>query len=103
MSFTLLKGGSVLDGSGSPAFIGDVLIEGDRIVETGTFAAPPDCQVIDCNGLTVAPGFIDGHSHSDLQALEDRPEKLRQGVTTEVVGNCGFSPYPMCGDGQQLR
>ena len=48
-------------------------------------------QVIDCTGLTIAPGFIDVHSHSDLQVLENRPEKALQGVTTEVVGNCGFS------------
>jgi dihydroorotase/N-acyl-D-amino-acid deacylase len=50
----------------------------------------------------VAPGFIDGHSHSDLQVLEGRPEKLHQGVTTEVVGNCGFSPYPAGADRKAL-
>jgi len=54
--------------------------------------------VIDCGGLAVAPGFIDSHSHSDLQVLENRREKVAQGVTAEVVGNCGFSPYPVPGD-----
>ena len=49
---------------------------------------------MDCTGLSVSPGFIDAHSHSDLQVLEGRTEKLQQGVTAEVVGNCGFSPYP---------
>src|SRR5262245_24803073 len=59
-------------------------------------------EVIDCHGLTIAPGFIDVHSHSDLQVLEPRPEKALQGVTTEVVGNCGFSPYPATADRRLL-
>ena len=53
--------------------------------------------VIDVKGLVIAPGFIDLHSHSDLQVLENRREKSNQGITAEVVGNCGFSPYP-CGN-----
>jgi dihydroorotase/N-acyl-D-amino-acid deacylase len=59
--------------------------------------------VIDCTGLAVTPGFIDAHSHSDLQVLENRPEKVRQGVTAEVVGNCGFSAYPAPPDPKPLR
>lgn len=58
---------------------------------------------IDCTGLAIAPGFIDLHSHADLQVLENRPEKLKQGVVMEVVGNCGFSPFPHSGDTHELH
>ena len=90
----VLSGGLLADGTGAPLAPGDLLIGGDRILEIGHFAMPSQIPTIDCTGLIVAPGFIDGHSHSDLQVLENRPEKIAQGVTTEVVGNCGFSPYP---------
>jgi len=89
-----LRNGMVIDGSGAPAQRGDVLIVGDRIAEVGRFDPPAEAITMDCEGLTIAPGFIDAHSHSDLQVLENREEKVRQGVTGEVVGNCGFSPYP---------
>ena len=65
--------------------------------------ASTDGEVIDCSGRVIAPGFIDAHSHSDLQILQNRTEKLLQGVTSEVVGNCGFSPYPASKDPQVLR
>lgn len=94
---TLLAGGVVVDGAGAPLFRADVLIEGGIIAGVGSFEAPPDARRIDCSSLTVSPGFIDCHCHSDLQALEDRKEKIRQGVTTEIVGNCGFSAFP-CGE-----
>ena len=58
---------------------------------------------MDCTGLTLTPGFIDSHTHSDLQVIEGRTEKLRQGVTTEVVGNCGFSAYPPSRNPADLR
>lgn len=103
MERIVLKNGSLIDGSGAPPRHGDLLISGDTIVETGTFDLPTDVRVIDCSGLTVTPGFIDAHSHSDLQVLEDRREKLAQGVTAEVVGNCGFSPYPAPSDLKPLH
>ena len=89
----VLRNGAVLDGSGGKPADADVLIDGKRIAEVGRVDAY-EVPSLDCAGLTIAPGFIDGHSHSDLQVLENRPEKALQGVTTEVVGNCGFSPYP---------
>ncbi|MBI3279812.1 MAG: amidohydrolase family protein [Acidobacteria bacterium] len=103
MSRTLLHGGVIVDGSGNPPYAGDLLIEGDRIAAVGRFGPAADALRVDCTGLVVSPGFIDSHSHSDLQVLENRPEKTRQGVTTEVVGNCGFSPYPMPRDRSLLH
>ena len=93
---TLLNGGTLIDGSGSPARSGDLLFDGDTILAVGSVPAPTDCLQLDCVGLVVAPGFIDLHSHSDLQVLARHRAKTNQGVTTEVVGNCGFSAYP-CG------
>ncbi|MFN9753852.1 MAG: amidohydrolase family protein, partial [bacterium] len=93
---TLLHGGTLIDGSGSPATPGDLLFDGDTILALGHFAPPADALRLDCTGLLIAPGFIDLHSHSDLQVLERHRAKTDQGVTTEVVGNCGFSAYP-CG------
>jgi dihydroorotase/N-acyl-D-amino-acid deacylase len=84
----------VADGSGAPARAADVLLRDGRVETVGEAGKPEDCEVVDCRGLVVAPGFIDAHSHSDLQVLQGRREKLVQGVTTEVVGNCGFSAYP---------
>ena len=96
MNYTLLRGGTLIDGTGAPAGEGDLLFDEQKIVAIGRFNSPAECEIVDCSGLAVTPGFIDLHSHSDLQVLENRPEKSLQGVTTEVVGNCGFSPYP-CG------
>ena len=98
MARVLLKTGTLVDGTGAPPRCGDLLISGETITELDSFEAPADARVIDCRGLAVAPGFIDSHSHSDLQVLENRREKVAQGVTAEVVGNCGFSPYPAPGN-----
>lgn len=90
---TLLKNGVVVDGSGSNRYQADVLIDGDKIVKIGKIDAADGAEVIDVTGLVVAPGFIDTHSHSDLQILVDpevRP-KVMQGITTEILGQDGIS------------
>jgi dihydroorotase/N-acyl-D-amino-acid deacylase len=93
----------LFDGSGAEPVRADLLIDGNRIAQIGDVVPPADCQILDCSGLAIAPGFIDLHSHADLQVLEEeRMEKVRQGVTTEVVGNCGFSPFPQGGDAHAL-
>jgi N-acyl-D-aspartate/D-glutamate deacylase len=74
----LLSNGRVVDGSGSPGREASVLIHGGRIREVGAVAAASDMEVVDCSGLTVTPGFIDVHSHSDLEVLEHRAEKVLQ-------------------------
>ncbi len=93
----LIKNGTVIDGSGAPAVPADIALEGDRIAAVGPKLAGEATRTIDASGLLVAPGFIDIHSHSDFFYL-DCPvaeSKVRQGVTTEVVGMCSFSPAPV--------
>lgn len=92
----LLKNAKIYDGSGAPAFLGDILLEGDRIIEVAPSVIAENCEEFDLNGLSVAPGFIDAHSHNDWFAMRNEPEKyftpfIRQGITTFVSGNCGLS------------
>jgi len=91
----VLRGGKIVDGTGNPWYIGDVAIRGDRVVAVGNIGRGKAKQEIDVRGLVVAPGFIDMHSHSDYLLLENgnAPSKIRQGVTTEVLGE-GNSAAP---------
>ena len=99
---TIIRNVEVLDGSGAPAYRADIALEGDRIAAIGDLAAAtgpggrPE-TVIDGQGLAAAPGFIDIHSHSDYTLpINPRAEsKIRQGVTTEVIGMCGGSAAPL--------
>src|SRR5262245_30017411 len=93
----LIQRARVVDGSGAPSFVADVAIGGDTIAEVGTLASPPARVIIDGTGLTLAPGFIELHTHSDYTLLVNplAESKVHQGVTTEVIGNCGTSPAPL--------
>ena len=92
----VVRGGRIVDGTGNPWFYGDVAVKGDRIVAVGRIPAGKAMKEIDAAGLIVAPGFIDMHSHSDFVLLEDGDgqSKIRQGVTTEILGEGGSAgPY----------
>jgi N-acyl-D-amino-acid deacylase len=84
----LITGGHIIDGSGSPWYEGDVAVKDGRIAAVGRLVHPTARKVIDATGMAVAPGFIDLHSHSDYSLLIDGKgqSKIRQGVTTEIIG-----------------
>src|SRR5205809_1668361 len=93
----LIRGGNVLDGTGSPARAADIGIQLRRIARVGKLAGALAHRTIDAKGLFVAPGFIDIHTHSDIGILVEPTAEcaVRQGVTTHVIGNCGDSPAPI--------
>ncbi|NQW17250.1 MAG: D-aminoacylase [Chloroflexi bacterium] len=89
----VIKNGDVYDGTGAPGLKVDIGIEGDRIVVLGDLSNAESVDVIDASGLAVSPGFVDLHTHSDNSFLIDplADSKVRQGVTFELMGNCGMS------------
>jgi N-acyl-D-aspartate/D-glutamate deacylase len=94
----VIRGGRVVDGTGNPWFTGDVAVTGGRIVAVGEVATGAARREIDAAGLVVAPGFIDMHSHSDWSLFTDgdAQSKIRQGVTTDILGE-GSSGGPNTG------
>src|SRR5262249_30053869 len=93
----LIRGGMLIDGSGSPARRADVRIVGDKIAEIGQLKPQADERIIDVKGLGVAPGFIDIHNHSE-RGLNDDPtarSQILQGITTLAIGPDGSSPFPI--------
>src|SRR5688572_16661548 len=94
----VIRGGKIVDGTGNPWFFGDVAVRGGKIVAVGRLPQGKATREIDAAGLVVAPGFIDMHSHSDTVLLEDglAQSKIRQGVTTDVLGE-GSSAGPRVG------
>lgn len=95
----LITGGTVVDGTGAPGFVADVGISGERIAALGDLSgsALSAARVIDSGGLIIAPGFIDTHAHSDGALLIDpqHANGLRQGITTEILGQDGLSYAPL--------
>ena len=96
----LFQNATIVDGSGAPAYQGCVITQGGQIEAVLCGKAPEDFdgERIDCTGLTLAPGFIDAHSHTDWFAARQNPLPFfipfaEQGITTQVVGNCGFAPF----------
>ncbi len=96
MEDIIIRGGRVIDGTGRPAYRADVAVKDGFITAVGNLSGCDATQVLDADGLAVAPGFIDAHTHSDTFFLEDDSgaSRLYQGVTTDISGNCGFSRFP---------
>ena len=97
MADILIRGGRVVDGTGNPWFRADVAIEGGRVIHIGQGAGISAATVIEARDLCVCPGFIDMHGHPDLTIFykDVQDYKLRQGITTEVSGNCGYTAAPV--------
>jgi len=93
----LIQHAHIVDGSGNPWYQGDIGIKGDTIVAIGHLEGVPSKSTIDAHGLTVAPGFIDIHTHSRRGIFQDPAAQnyIRQGVTTLIEGNDGSSPLPL--------
>lgn len=100
----LIKNGKVYDGTGAPWCWADVGVKDGRIVSVGPIPDGEAQKVIDARGLAVSPGFIDTHTHSDTSFLVDpkADSKVKQGVTTEVAGNCGHSDAPLTARSRQM-
>ncbi|MDD5664539.1 MAG: amidohydrolase family protein, partial [Victivallaceae bacterium] len=96
MKTLLIKNAAVYDGSGAPPVQTDVLIESGRIAGIDDRPAKANTE-IDASGLALMPGFIDVHGHSDVSiiAAPEAVGKISQGVTAEITGNCGLSPFPI--------
>lgn len=94
---TLIKGGTVFDGTSEPGKKNDILIDGEVIAAIGQDLPGDGCQTFDATGLNICPGFIDIHGHSELEILRDplMKAKVNQGITTEVSGNCGIGVFPI--------
>ena len=98
---TVIRNGTVIDGTGAARFRADIAIAGDRIVALGTIGRAAGAREIDAADQIVAPGFIDAHTHDDraLLSMPDMTPKVSQGVTSLVAGNCGVSLAPLTLDG----
>ena len=97
---TLFKNGTIYDGTGAKPTVGDVLIEDDRILAVGGNIEEKADRIVDLSGLQICPGLIDAHSHNDFFYDREDAEKyyrpfIEQGITTQITGNCSFSPFGM--------
>src|ERR1044071_6774189 len=87
----LVRGGTIVDGAGNPSYVGDLGIKAGKIVAMGRLDGKTAARTIDATGLTVAPGFIDIHNHSDFTLVQDgnAESMIRQGVTSMILGEGG--------------
>lgn len=103
----ILRGGTVVDGTGAGPRVVDVGVSGDTISCVDDLSLAQADRELDVSGLVVAPGFVDAHTHTDLTCFQEHAlstASIRQGVTTEICGNCGFSPFPFAeGRREELR
>jgi N-acyl-D-amino-acid deacylase len=103
----IIRSGIVIDGTGAAPRPADIGVQGDRITALDDLSGATATTIIDAGGLTVIPGFIDTHTHSDLAAflpdseMDVRVAAVRQGVTTEICGNCGFTAFPVLEETRQ--
>ena len=99
-NYLIFKNCTIVDGTGEEPFMGDLMIKGNKIEEVGTFSIPDNCEVVNLKGAYLTPGFIDIHSHTDLLNFikEGLKPKIMQGVTTEVIGQCGLGVAPITRD-----
>ena len=104
MASTIIRAASVFDGSGAPPICADVAVEGDRIAAIAPRLSESAADVIQADGLALAPGFIDIHSHTDLTVFQYplAESKICQGVTVEVTGNCGIGAFPVRPERRQM-
>ena len=99
----LIRNATILDGTGAPGCLGDIAVKDGVIAEIGTGLTGAN-TVIDASGLTVSPGWIDSHSHSDSSVFShpDQQEKVEQGITFSITGQCGGSAAPKMEDEKLL-
>ena len=95
---TLFKNGTIFDGSGNKPFVGNLLIGDGRILAVGGEITDEEARVVELGGRLICPGLIDAHSHNDFFYDREDAEKfykpfLEQGITTQITGNCSFSPF----------
>ena len=97
MADVIIKNGWLIDGTGNPRYKADIILNDERIIDIGQFPNASACIEIDATGKIISPGFIDVHSHTDatIKLNPTNQSSIRQGITTEVVGNCGNSQAPM--------
>jgi len=93
---SIIQNGTIIDGTGAPAYRADIALKDGKIVRIAPHITG-DCRIIDATGLTVTPGFIDSHSHSDaaLLTFPDQTEKIEQGITLSIGGQCGSTQAPL--------
>ena len=101
----LFREAAIFDGTGGKPFAGDLAVQGDSIAAVGPRVSGDARRVVPAEGLALSPGFVDIHGHSDYYLLMNpgAEAKVRQGVTTDVGGNCGYAAAPIAGPEMEER